>query len=160
MSFDTRAFRAALGSFPTGVAVVTAGEGKHVGITVNSFASVSLEPPLVLWCIDKKSDRFEAFTQAKSFTISILGTAHEAVSSRLAKQGAHHLDGIKLLPTALGPPALDDALAYFECEKEAVHEAGDHAILVGKVIRFARHETGTPLVFFQGRYGALSRAET
>jgi flavin reductase (DIM6/NTAB) family NADH-FMN oxidoreductase RutF len=158
MSFDTRAFRQALGSFPTGVAVVTAGEGKHVGITVNSFTSVSLDPPLVLWCIDKKSDRFEAFTQAKSFTISILGTAHEAVSSRLAKQGAHHLDGIALLPTTLGPPALGDALAYFECEKDAVHNAGDHAILVGKVIRFARHEAGAPLVFFQGHYGALSSA--
>jgi len=158
MSFDTRAFRQALGSFPTGVAVVTAGEGKHVGITVNSFTSVSLDPPLVLWCIDKKSDRFEAFTQAKSFTISILGTAHEEVSSRLAKQGAHHLDGIELLSTALGPPALGDALAYFECENEAVHDAGDHAILVGKVIRFARQEAGTPLVFFQGRYGALSEA--
>jgi flavin reductase (DIM6/NTAB) family NADH-FMN oxidoreductase RutF len=158
MSFDTRAFRQALGAFPTGVAVVTAGEGKHVGITVNSFTSVSLDPPLVLWCIDKKSDRFEAFTRAKSFTISILGTAHEAVSSRLAKQGSHHLDGIELLPTRLGPPALGDALAYFECEKEAVHDAGDHAILVGRVIRFGRHDAGAPLVFFRGHYGALSQA--
>src|ERR1700734_3323282 len=140
MKFDTRAFRQALGSFPTGVAVVTAGEGKHLGITVNSFTSVSLDPPLVLWCIDKKSDRFEAFMQAKTFTISVLGTAHETVSVRLAGQGAHHLDGIELLPTKLGPPALGDALAFFECEKEAAHDGGDHAILLGRVVRFARHE--------------------
>lgn len=158
MSFDTRAFRQALGAFPTGVAVVTAGEGKHIGITVNSFTSVSLDPPLVLWCIDRKSDRFHAFTQAQTFTISILGTAHEPVSARLARQGAHDLDGIELLPTELGPPALDDALAWFECERHAVHEGGDHAILVGRVLRFSRHEAGAPLIFFRGQYGALAKA--
>ena len=158
MSFDARKFRQALGCFPTGVAVVTAGEGRHVGITVNSFTSVSLDPPLVLWCIDRKSDRFDVFTDAKTFTISVLGTAHESVSVRLAKQGAHDLDGIELLPTELGPPALGDALAWFECEKEALHEGGDHAILLGRVVRFARCEAGAPLIFFRGRYGALARA--
>ena len=156
MSFDTRAFRQALGAFPTGVAVVTADEGKLMGITVNSFTSVSLDPPLVLWCIDRKSDRYDIFTGARHFTISVLGTAHEAVSARLAKQGAHHLDGIGLVRTELGPPALADALAHFECEREALHEAGDHAILVGRVLRFARHDAGQPLVFFEGRYGALA----
>ncbi len=157
MSFDARALRQALGSFPTGVAVVTAGEGKHVGITVNSFTSVSLDPPLVLWCIDRNSNRFEAFTQATAFTISILGAAHEAVSSRLATPGSHHLEGIDLLPTELGPPALADALAWFACRREAVYEGGDHLILIGRVIHFARHEAGTPLVFFRGRYGALGQ---
>ncbi|MGD0192044.1 MAG: flavin reductase family protein [Rhizomicrobium sp.] len=157
MTFDTRAFRQALGAFPTGVAVVTAGEETHMGITVNSFTSVSLDPPLVLWCIDRKSDRFDAFTQAKFFTISILGTAHEGVSARLAKQGSHSLEGIELIRTQIGPPALNESLAIFECEREAVHDAGDHAILVGRVIRFARHEAGAPLVFFQGKYGALAQ---
>ena len=156
MSFDTRAFRQALGSFPTGVAVVTAGEDKHVGITVNSFTSVSLDPPLVLWCIDRRSDRFDAFTKAAHFTISVLGTAHEAVSARLSKQGAHTLDGIELLPTKLGPPALGEALAWFECARHALHDAGDHAILLGRVIHFGSHAAGAPLVFFQGRYGALA----
>jgi 4-hydroxyphenylacetate 3-hydroxylase, reductase component len=159
MSFDTRAFRQALGSFPTGVAVVTAGEGQHVGITVNSFTSVSLDPPLVLWCIDRRSDRFEAFTHARTFTISVLGTAHEAVSARLSKQGSHSLEGIELLPTQLGPPALGEALAWFECEKHAFYDAGDHAILLGRVINFSRHEAGAPLVFFQGRYGALAQEQ-
>ena len=158
MSFDTRAFRQALGTFPTGVAVVTAAPagGHPMGITVNSFTSVSLEPPLVLWCLDRRSDRFGPFTQARHHTISILGTAHQDVSARLAKQGAHHLEGIDLIATTLGPPALADALAVFECEREALHDAGDHAILIGRVLRFARRQAGAPLVFFQGKYGALA----
>ncbi len=158
MSFDVRAFRQALGSFPTGVAVVTTAEpGLHpIGITVNSFTSVSLDPPLVLWCLDRKSDRFERFTTARNFTVSVLGTAHKDVSARLAKPGAHALEGIDLLPTELGPPALADALAIFECAFEAAHNGGDHTILVGRVIRFARRDVGAPLVFFRGSYGALA----
>ncbi|MEJ1970104.1 MAG: flavin reductase family protein [Rhizomicrobium sp.] len=160
MTFDVRAFRDALGSFPTGVAVVTtqASAEHHLGITVNSFTSVSLDPPLVLWCMDKKSDRYHAFTHADSYTVSILGTEHQAVSSRLAKQGSHNLDGIALGETVLGPPALADALAVFECRAEAIHDAGDHAILIGRVLRFSRHDDGAPLVFYRGRYGALAQA--
>src|SRR5580692_1586433 len=110
MTFDLRAFRNALGAFPTGVAVVTtsASAEHHMGITVNSFTSVSLDPPLVLWCLDKKSDRFHAFTSAKCYTVSILGTDHQDVSARLARQGSHSLDGIELSKTSLGPPALAD----------------------------------------------------
>lgn len=159
MTFDVRAFRTALGSFPTGVAVITtsASVERHMGITVNSFTSVSLDPPLVLWCLDKKSDRYHAFTNAKNYTVSILGTDHQEVSSRLAKQGSHSLEGIKLSDTELGPPALSDALATFECEAEAVHDAGDHAILIGRVQRFSRHAHGEPLVFFRGKYGSLAQ---
>lgn len=157
---DKRAFRQALGSFPTGVAVVTATPaGSHpVGITVNSFTSVSLEPPLVLWCLDRKSERFEAFSGAAGYVISVLGTIHEDVSARLATPGSHSLDGLSLLKTELGPPALADALAIFECARHTLYDGGDHAILVGRVVRFARREAGAPLVFFKGRYGALSKA--
>lgn len=159
MTFDLRAFRSALGCFPTGVAVVTTTtQGTPMGITVNSFTSVSLDPPLVLWCIDRKSDRYHVFTHAPGYTISVLGTEHQSVSSRLAKQGEHKLDGIELIKTELGPPALADSLAVFECHREAVHESGDHAILIGRVIRFHRHEAGAPLVFFKGKYGALAEA--
>src|SRR5208282_6871967 len=127
MSFDKRAFRQALGSFPTWVAVITAvSPSRHpMGITVNSFTSVSLEPPMVLWCLDKKSDRYAVFAKSTGFTISVLGTAHEEVSSRLAKPGSHSLTDIPLLDTELGPPALADALAFFECTSEAVYEGGD-----------------------------------
>jgi len=159
MTLDTRAFRSALGCFPTGVAVITAtAESAPMGITVNSFTSVSLDPPLVLWCLDRKSDRYKVFVSAAHYTISILGTGHEDVSARLAKQGEHKLDGVALEATELGPPALCDALAVFECAREAVHEGGDHAILIGGVLRFHRHQAGAPLVFFKGKYGALAEA--
>lgn len=157
MDFDTRAFRDALGCFPTGVAVVTAESGDRppMGITVNSFASVSLEPPLVLWCIDCRSDRFRTFANSPGFTISVLGSCHRHVSARLARPGAHALDGIPLRATALGPPALADALAILECEREALYPGGDHAILVGRVLRFSHQPKGEPLVFFRGRYRAV-----
>jgi flavin reductase (DIM6/NTAB) family NADH-FMN oxidoreductase RutF len=157
MSFDTKAFRHALGSFPTGVAVVTATSGTGpVGITVNSFTSVSLDPPLVLWCLKKDSHRYRVFMEAKAFTINVLGTEHEGVSSQLARQGEHTLNNIALLETELGAPALADAHAVFECACEAIHDGGDHSILVGRVLRFARRDDGAPLVFYRGRYGALS----
>jgi len=127
-----------------------------MGVTVNSFTSVSLDPPLILWCLNRRSDRFGTFSNAGGYTISILGTAHQSVSSLLARQGSHSLEGIELLATQLGPPALADALAIFECASEAVYDGGDHAILVGRVLRFARRDAGAPLVFFQGRYGALT----
>ncbi|HEX3756167.1 MAG TPA: flavin reductase family protein [Rhizomicrobium sp.] len=170
MSFDSRAFRDALGAFPTGVAVVTAAPAadatvsgappdSHVGITVNSFTSVSLDPPLVLWCIDRRSHRYRAFAAGTGFTISILGAGHREVSSRLARPGEHNLDGIALIRTALGPPALAEALAVFECALESVQDAGDHAVLIGRVLRFARHDAaGAPLVYFKGKYGALAQS--
>ncbi|MDB5734049.1 MAG: C1-hpah [Alphaproteobacteria bacterium] len=161
MSFDSRAFRNALGCFPTGIAVMTAeGPQSHIGITVNSFTSVSLDPPLVLWCIHKGSSRYKAFAEAPGFTVSILGSGHKAVSSRLAGAGEHSLDGIDLIPTELGPPALADSLAIFECARESVQVAGDHAILLGRVLRFAQHDgAGAPLVYFRGKYGALAQGE-
>jgi len=157
MSFDTKAFRHALGSFPTGVAVVTApSESEPVGITVNSFTSVSLDPPLVLWCLKKDSHRYRAFVEAAGFTISVLGTEHEGVSARLARQGEHRLQDLELLETELGAPALADAHAVFECTGEAIHDGGDHSILIGRVLRFARRADGAPLVYYRGRYGAPS----
>ena len=162
MDFDIKGLREALGCFPTGIAVMTAAsqEMSHIGITVNSFTSVSLEPPLVLWCIDRRSRRYPHFAQAPGFTVSILASGHREVSTRLARAGEHNLDGIALTPTELGPPALADSLAVFECARESVQEAGDHAILIGRVLRFARHDgAGAPLVYFRGRYGALAQGE-
>ncbi len=158
MEFDKRAYREALGSFPTGVAVVTAAGGAHpVGITVNSFTSVSLDPPLVLWCMDRGSGRHALFADAAAFTVNILGTEHKAVSSRLARPGEHALEGIPLLPTELGPPALADCLAVFECVLEQRVEAGDHTILIGRVLRFSRPGKSAPLVYFSGKYSALAQ---
>ena len=155
---DSRAFRDALGCFPTGVAVVTAGhadQGAPIGITVNSFTSVSLEPPLVLWCMDRRSYRHDIFAGATGFTVSVLGTEHKDVSARLARPGEHSLDGIALLETELGPPALADSLAVFECATEKKLEAGDHTIFLGRVLRFSRPSESAPLVFFRGRYRTI-----
>jgi len=160
MSFDSRSFRDALGTFPTGVAVVTAsGSESHIGITVNSFTSVSLDPPLVLWCMDRRSQRHDAFIAAPGFTISILGTKHREVSSRLAKPGEHALDGLPLKPTELGPPGLAEALAIFECARESTLPGGDHTILVGRVLRFSRSNAGAPLVYHRGKYSALAQGK-
>ena len=171
MAFDIKGFRDALGFFPTGIAVMTAApapdpanpskqDASHIGITVNSFTSVSLDPPLVLWCIDRRSRRYPHFAQAPGFTVSILASGHRDVSSRLAGTGEHSLEGIALIPTELGPPALADSLAVFECARESVQDAGDHAILIGRVLRFAWHDmAGAPLVYFRGRYGALAQGE-
>jgi flavin reductase (DIM6/NTAB) family NADH-FMN oxidoreductase RutF len=160
MSFDTRAFRDALGCFPTGVTLVTArGADSHpIGITVNSFTSVSLDPPLILWCVHRQSQRFETFVNADAFTVSILDATHEAVSSRLAKPGEHWLDGIPLAATETGAPALADALAVFEARREAVYDGGDHAVVLGRVERFGFRHAGAPLVFFRGRYHSFSAA--
>jgi flavin reductase (DIM6/NTAB) family NADH-FMN oxidoreductase RutF len=159
LTFDTRAFRNALGCFPTGVAVVTAqSDGPHPkGITVNSFTSVSLDPPLVLWCVDGRSDRCDTFVKAHGFTISILDAVHKGLSAKLARRGEHSLDGIALLPTELGAPALAEALAVFECGRESVHPGGDHVILLGRVLRFAFRKAGAPLVFYRGHYVALAK---
>ena|SRR5437868_3892278 len=158
MSMDSRAFRDALGCFPTGVAVVTAtGSDSHFGITVNSFTSVSLDPPLLLWCMDRRSRRHDVFVKASGFTVSILGTDHKEVSSRLARPGEHSLDDITLIETELGPPALADSLAVFECAVEKKMEAGDHTILLGRVLRFSCPSASAPLVYFRGKYSALDQ---
>lgn len=159
MAFDIRELRYALGCFPTGVAVVTAGDDNdRMGITVNSFASVSLDPPLVLWCMDRRSSRYSTFTMAENFTISILSSAHQAVSARLATPGEHRIDDLPLVQTIAGPPGLADALAVFECVRQQVHDAGDHAIIVGRVLHFSWRKAGEPLLFFRGRYGIVPDA--
>jgi len=158
VSFDARAFRNALGCFPTGVTLVTArtGDSHPMGVTINSFTSVSLDPPLILWCAHRRSHRFETFANAEAFTISVLDATHEEVSLRLAKPGEHRLHGIPLVDTATGAPALADALAVFECRREAMHDGGDHAVIIGRVVQFAFRYVGAPLVFFRGRYHPFS----
>jgi flavin reductase (DIM6/NTAB) family NADH-FMN oxidoreductase RutF len=158
MSFDTRVFRNALGCFPTGVTLITArtADRHPIGVTVNSFTSVSLDPPLILWCAHRRSHRFETFANAEAFTVSVLDATHEEVSLRLAKPGEHRLDGIPLIPTESGAPALADALAVFECRREAVYDGGDHAVLLGRVVQYAFRYVGAPLVFFRGRYHSFS----
>ena len=157
-SLDSRAFRNALGDFATGVAIVTTrvGEDAPIGITVNSFSSVSLDPPLVLWCLDKGSDRLDAFQKCRGFTINVLSAAQQDLSNRMSRSGQPHLDGVPVGEGVNGCPYLSEALATFECEVHARHDAGDHIIMVGRVQAFNQPSTARPLIYHRGSYCALA----
>lgn len=154
---ETRKFRDALGWFTTGVAVVTTCSGGRppIGVTINSFSSVSLDPPLVLWCLDKKSDTLPMFEEATHFTVNVLREEHQNVSSRLARKGDHSLADVELIEMESGCPSLKEALAHFECEIEARHDAGDHVIMVGRVLKFDAADEGRPLLYHRGGYQML-----
>lgn len=149
---DPRAFRRCLGQFATGVTVMTAATaGGPIGVTANSFSSLSLDPPLVLWSIARSSRRFEAFTRAAYFAVNVLGAEQVALSQLFASPVEDRFAGLDWWPGLDGVPVLPGILALFECEMEAVHDGGDHAILVGRVKRYARYAGGA-LVYAQGRY--------
>ena len=148
---DPTALRQALGQFATGVTVVTI-PGPQ-GFTANSFASVSLDPPLVLWSPARSSSRFPAFSTAPHFAIHVLAEDQFGLSRRFVR-GGEGFEGLKHEVSDQGVPLLGGALARFECVQEATHEGGDHLIVVGRVVRFAV-TPGAPLVFAQGGYGAM-----
>lgn len=151
-----RQYRDALGAFATGVTVVTVqGPDGAVGMTANSFASVSLDPPLVLWSPACASSRFEAMTGAEFFAIHVLGAGEADLAARFARSGSA-FDGLAMEYLENGPPLLNEGwIARFLCRRVAVHDAGDHAIVVGEVQEAARRE-GPPLLFAGGAYGDFS----
>lgn len=150
-----RDFRDALGQFATGVTVVTcASKDGPIGITANSFASVSLDPPLVLWSPARASRRFPYFEAARHFAIHILGEEQAAVCRAFVRDGAA-FGAVDWTEGAEGVPLIDGCLARFECRREAVHEGGDHLIVVGRVTR-AAYRKGAPLVFCSGCYGRFT----
>lgn len=160
---DTRELRNAFGCFATGITVVTAldEDGDGVGLTVNSFSSLSLDPPLVLWSIDRRSTTFTVFNTSPYFVISVLSSDGAPVASRFAMKGGHRTEGIDIVPTELGPPTFAEALAVFECDVYARHDGGDHVIMVGKIRRFthlpdAEECEGGPLLYYRGRYGNVT----
>jgi flavin reductase (DIM6/NTAB) family NADH-FMN oxidoreductase RutF len=148
-------FRHALGRFVTGVTVVTcAGPRGPVGITANSFASVSLDPPLVLWSPSRRSGRFPVFVAAPRYAIHILDREQEALARHFTRHG-HLPQGMAWAEGDAGLPVLPDCLARFDCQAEAAHDGGDHVILVGRV-RHARVRPGAPLAFLGGIYGGFA----
>ncbi len=151
-SEDHRAFRRCLGQFSTGVTVVTTiAGGKPVGVTANSFSSVSMEPPLILWSIAKSSKSFLPFKEAQNFAVNILGVEQVDLSQRFATSAEDKFEGIDWHAGSVGAPILPDILALLECDTEAAHEGGDHVILVGRVKRYSRYP-GNALLYSQGRY--------
>lgn len=149
---DPRLFRRCLGQYATGIAVVTAQSGQTLnGMTINSFASLSLEPALVLWSIARTSRSFDFFTQCQSFAINVLSAEQIKLSQHFSSKLEDRFSDIDWQPGQHGSPLLAGCIAHFECTTEQAFEGGDHIILVGRVSRIARF-AGTPLLFSQGQY--------
>jgi flavin reductase (DIM6/NTAB) family NADH-FMN oxidoreductase RutF/DNA-binding MarR family transcriptional regulator len=150
---DRRAFRQCLGQFATGVTIMTAeAAGQLGGVTANSFSSVSLEPPLVLWSISRASRSFHIFAEANRFAVNILGQDQIRLSQIFSSSEADKFAAVQWSIGKHGTPVLDGVNALLECERVAMHKGGDHVIIVARVLRFATFQ-GEPLIFAQGRYG-------
>lgn len=151
---NARAFRTALGAFATGVTVITTeGPDGPLGITVNSFASLSMDPPLVLWSLANSSRRYPHFAQAPHYAIHVLAREQADLTGRFGSDGAG-FTGLDLHRNDEGVPVLAGTLARFDCARSAGHDGGDHLIIVGRVLRVAA-AAGQPLVFSQGRFGGF-----
>ena len=149
--------REALGSFVTGVTVVTTRQGNELhGLTANSFTSVSLDPPLVLFSLSRTADCFDAFEETNAFAVNILRSDQEELSNRFATKDIDKWSGVAWQPGHGGCPLLAGAIATFECRVTTRYEGGDHVIYVGEVLRFDHGPDGEPLAFFRGRYTAVS----
>lgn len=155
--FTERDFRDAMGSFTTGVCVLGAKrrDGEAVGMTVNSFTSVSLDPPMVLVCLGSESPRSQAIIDSGRFTISVLAADQEDVSNRFAQPGEGLAPAEGWSPGQNGAPVVDDAAAVAECDIDAVHPAGDHLIVVGRVTRVASDSSRPLLVYTRSAYRQL-----
>ncbi len=156
MQPDSKAFRNALGQFATGVTVITTldANGNKVGMTANSFSSVSLDPMLVLWSIAKTSRSFDAFVEAQQFAIHILSAEQQAVSAQFASSCADRFCDVAHHNGLGGIPLLDEYSAVFQCEMQSRYEGGDHIIIVGRVLAFDNRGK-SPLIFHAGRYADL-----
>ncbi|MDI6029144.1 flavin reductase [Corticibacterium sp. UT-5YL-CI-8] len=152
---DPKSFRRTLGQFATGVtAVTTTTSAGPIGVTANSFSSLSLDPPLVLWSIARTSRSFEAFRQSSHFAVSILAEDQMAVSQTLSSSSEDKFGSLGWSKGVDGVPIITGALATVECATETLHDGGDHIILVGRVLRHRRF-TGKPLLYAQGQYGVV-----
>ena len=148
--------RQCLGRFATGVTVVTCADarGGPCGITANSFSSVSLEPPLVLWNIAKVSNSLQAYLGAKCFAFNILGEDQQDISDHFARTDHTRFSGVDYSVSEDGVPLLAGTIAALECRTHEIHDCGDHYIVIGEVVRFDSRN-GKPLVFANGEYTAL-----
>ncbi|SFT78021.1 flavin reductase family protein [Sedimentitalea nanhaiensis] len=149
-----RAYRDALGCFGTGVTVVTTRTAQGpLAMTANSFASVSLDPPIVLWCAAKRSLRHAAFAAAPNYAIHVMANDQQDLALHFARSG-HDFDTVSWTENAAGIPILRGCLARFECRGSDLHDAGDHTIIVGQVLR-AACRPGTGLMYKRGQYGGF-----
>lgn len=154
--FDAKDYRRALGQFGTGVAIVTARDGdcSPIGMTINSFASVSLDPPLVLWSVQLDSPSSSGFRAAEAFAVTILDASQEALAWKFAKSDNNKFADVEMNRAWGDVPIFQHGVAQFECRTEARHLAGDHEIIIGRVMAF-RVAPGPALGFHQGRFVVL-----
>ncbi|MFP5512637.1 MAG: flavin reductase family protein [Alphaproteobacteria bacterium] len=155
---DPLAFRSALGCFATGIAVITtiAPDGLPLGVTVNSFSSVSLDPPLVQFCLGRAAMSFDAFNVAPHFAVNILAADQEELSNRFSRRDLQERwAGLETTTGRGGVRLLTGCLATLECDREHLLDGGDHVIVLGRVRRLTSREDGDPLLYFRGRYARL-----
>ncbi|CBL46296.1 Monooxygenase similar to NmoB [gamma proteobacterium HdN1] len=157
-AIDTREFRNALGQFPTGVTVITTldAAGNKIGMTANSFTSVSLDPMLVLWSVAKTCKAFDAFAESKHFAIHVLNINQKHISAQFASNCDDRFKDIEHIEGHGGIPVLADYSAVFQCDTERLYDGGDHVILLGRVVAFDNKKL-PPLVFHAGRYADLDQ---
>ena len=158
MKIDPLEFRQALGQFPTGVTVISANlhGDKPLGITVNSFSSVSLEPPLVLWSLQKDSDNYAGFEKTDVFSINVLAQTQQAMSMTCAQKGGYAFNSDEYRLGDSGVALLHNAVVSFECRVENWFDGGDHSIIVGRVLSMTKPLNAKPLLFHAGEYGELA----
>ena len=158
MSIDPALFRQVLGHFPTGVTVITAtkADGTPVGFTIGSFTSVSLDPPLVGFLPDKKSSTWPQIEAAGKFCVNILGSNQQDLCRRLSAKGPERFADVDWSHSVHGLPILADTIATIECALHAVHEAGDHWFVLGKVLTMDVTRNEDPMLFHRGRYGGFA----
>ena len=154
---DPRTLRDALGCFATGVTVVTClkADGDPAGLTVNSFTSLSLDPPLLLVCVAKQAASAGALTEATNFAVNVLQTGQQPASIRFSTRDEDRFGATPWSCGEAGAPILEESLGVFECERFAVYDGGDHHILVGQVIKASFDSSLDPLLYFRGRYRRL-----
>ena len=150
---DDARFREVLGHFATGVTIVTAVDaGEPVGMAANSFMSLSLDPPLILFCVAHSSTTWPRIERAGKFAVNILGEGHEELSQLFARRGADRFSQTPWRVGVSGAPVLEDAIAYLDCRFEAEYPGGDHKIVVGRVLDLDVRDGARPLLFFRGSY--------
>ena len=157
--FDAQAFRDALGTFVTGVTIVTArdDDGRPFGLTANSFNSVSLDPPMVLWSLSLQSRSLPVFRDAESWAVHVLAADQQDMSDRFARPGNGKFAGLDAGDGPEGAPLIAGSAARFGCRARFEYEGGDHAIFLGEVVDFDRREA-EPLIYHGGRYGRVMQA--
>ncbi len=154
LSPDAATMRTVGGHFATGVGIVTAShDGEPVGMACNSFSTVSLEPALVLFCAAKSSTTWPRIQAAGKWAVNILGEDDEEVCRLFAQRGADRFAHMTFRPGASGAPLLDRSLAFFDCVTETEYDAGDHVIVVGRVLELGYVSEAKPLLFYRGGYG-------